>query len=105
MMDPANYRTILHKLTSVEYMRSVMLKYLLESLLVTFAYYWVIHKKNFVSQRKVPSIQNVTKLFVYVILMFTTMDILAPQVIGMVRAGIALSIGTHMGGGILLVKD
>tara|TARA_Y100000389_G_C17470948_1_gene530732 strand:+ start:9510 stop:9758 length:249 start_codon:yes stop_codon:yes gene_type:complete len=82
-----------------------MLKYLLESMLITFAYYWVIHKKTMSSQRKIPSIENVTKLFVYIILMFTTMDILAPQVVGMVRAGIALSIGTHMGGGILLVKE
>lgn len=104
-MDPSNYRTMFHKLTNVEYIKSIMFKYLLESFLVTFAYYWVIHKKTFVGQRKVPSVENVTKLFVYVVLMFTTMDILAPQVIGMVRAGIALSIGTHMGGGLLLVKD
>tara|TARA_B100001287_G_scaffold265435_1_gene258325 strand:+ start:626 stop:940 length:315 start_codon:yes stop_codon:yes gene_type:complete len=104
-MDPATPQMMLAKITSVEYMKKTLLKYLLESMLVTFAFYWVVHKKMYLAQRKAPSIENVLKLFVYVIILFTVMDVLCPQVIPMVRTGIALAIGTHLGGGILMVKE
>ena len=70
---------ILRKLADIQYLRSVILKYLLEALLITFAFYWVVHKGG--TGSRVPKIENVVKVFVWVVVMFTMMDILAPQAI------------------------
>lgn len=91
---------ILYKLTNVEYLRQVLLKYVLESLLVSFLYYWVVHKKE-----RTPNVENLMKIFVWVIVIFTLMDLFSPQTIPYIRAGIGLSLGSHISGGIKMVKS
>ena len=91
---------ILEKLTDISYLRHVLLKYLLESLLLTFMYYWVIHKKD-----RSPNLENLMKIFVWVMVIFTLMDLFSPQTIPFIRAGIGLSLGTHLAGGLKMVKS
>lgn len=93
---------IFMKLTDLNYMKSVVLKYLLESLLITFAFYWVVYKSK--ANRIAPSAENVVRIFTWIIVLFTLMDILAPQAISYVRAGIGFSLGTHLAGGIQMMK-
>lgn len=99
-MTAADTTMILRKLGDINYLKSVVLKYLLESLLLTFAYYWVVHK----SRRSTPSLENVIRIFTWVIVLFTLMDILAPQAITFVRAGIGFSLGSHLAGGVSMMK-
>ena len=95
---------VIGKLTNPEYIMNVMLKYLLEATLITFAYITVVHRNIAENRKSTPSADTMTRIFIWVIILFSLMDIMAPQVIPMVRAGIGLCIGTHMAGGISMNK-
>ena len=97
---------VLEKLTSPEYIKNVIMKYLLEAALITFAYVFIV-QQNIANNRKLTSITSdtVSRIFIWSIILFSMLDVLAPQAIPMVRAGIGLCIGTHMAGGIALTKN
>ena len=94
---------VISKITDPEYIKDVILKYLLEAALLTFAYMFVVQRK-ISNRRTTPSIDTVTTVFVSTIILFSTMDLMCPQSIPMVRAGVGLCIGTHMAGGIAMEK-
>lgn len=98
---------VLSKLTSPEYIKNVIMKYLLEAALITFAYVFIV-QQNIANNRKMsnfPTSETVSRIFIWTIILFSMLDVLAPQAIPMVRAGIGLCIGTHMAGGIALSKN
>lgn len=97
---------VLEKLSSPEYIKNVIMKYLLEAALITFAYVFIV-QQNIANNRKtyMPTSDTVSRIFIWTIILFSLLDVLAPQAIPMVRAGIGLCIGTHMAGGIALSKN
>ena len=93
---------VFRKMADVQYMKSVLIKYFLEAALLTFAFYWVVYKSK--TNRIAPSPENVLRIFTWIIVLYTAMDILAPQAISYVRAGIGFSLGTHLAGGVQMMK-
>lgn len=83
-------------------MRDVLMKYLLEAMMLTFAIFFVVQKGGM--NRKTPAVNELIRVFVFVLVAFAMMDILAPQAIVYVRAGIGFAIGTHLAGGVQMAK-
>ena len=103
-MEAPTIDVVISKITDPEYIKNVIMKYLLEAALLTFAYVFVVQRSVGNSRRNMPSADTITTIFVWTILLFSMMDLLSPQAIPMVRAGIGLCIGTHMAGGIAMDK-
>lgn len=105
MYEAPTLKLVVAKLTSPEYIKNVITKYLLEAALITFAYIFVVQRSITENRRNMPSTDMMSRIFIWTIILFSVMDLLAPQVIPMVRAGIGLCIGTHMAGGLATNKN
>ena len=105
MSDGQSIGVVWAKLRSPDYIKDVILRYLVEATLITFAFVFVVQQNIANNRRTTPNSETVSRIFIWTIILFSLMDILCPQVIPMVRAGIGLCIGTHMAGGLALTKN